>query len=213
MAQKRGLFIAFEGSEGAGKTTVTTAVAEALEKRGIEVVRTREPGSTPLGEKIRDLLLHQSHENGLPIGSKAELLLFLAARAQNLEEVIKPALERGACVLCDRFNDSTIAYQGCARGLGLEDVQHLCSWVCQEILPDITFFLEIDPKIGLERTHKISAFDRIESEAAEFHSRVQEGFKKIAALHPDHFTRIDADREKNLVIEDVWKVIASKLGL
>lgn len=211
MTNRTGVFIAFEGSEGAGKTTVVAAIAEALAAKGIEVVKAREPGVTALGEDIRSLLLQQ--EAGRSICSKAELLLFLASRAQNIEEVIRPALERGAWVLCDRFNDSTIAYQGCARGLGIENVEHLCSWVCGEILPSMTFFLSIDPLMGLERTRKVSTLDRIESETADFHARVQEGFNKIAESHPEHFTFIDASQEKGAVFNEVWSVIVAKLGL
>lgn len=138
MISKKGTFIVFEGGEGAGKTTVLAKVADALSAKGIEVVKTREPGSTPLGEEIRSLLLHSKGNQA--ISNKTELLLFLAARAQNIEQVIRPALERGAWVLCDRFNDSTIAYQGWARGLGIPEVEGLCSWVCGDTMPNMTFF-------------------------------------------------------------------------
>ncbi|MGZ6330134.1 MAG: dTMP kinase [Parachlamydiaceae bacterium] len=210
MTKPRGVFIAFEGGEGAGKTTIVSAIAAALEARGIEVVKTREPGLTPLGEEIRSLLLQK--KEGRSICDKAELLLFLASRAQNIEEIIKPALERGAWVLCDRFNDSTIAYQGWARGLGMENVESLCSWVCAEIVPSITFFLSIDPAIGLERTRKVSSLDRIESEEGDFHLRVQEGFNQIAISHPGHFTFIDASQDKETVVKAVWDTILDKLG-
>lgn len=214
MLHKKGLFIVFEGNDGAGKSTVMAAIADALAARSVEVVKTREPGSTALGEQIRELLLQSNHAQGIPICDKAELLLFLTARAQNIEEVIKPALARGACVLCDRFNDSTIAYQGCARGIGMEEVENLCEWVCGELVPDLTFFLTVDPTIGLKRARQATGtFDRIESEAGNFHALVQEGFLKINDRYPDHFTIIDANKKKNLVIEDVWKAITAKLEL
>lgn len=213
MTPNKGLFIVFEGSDGAGKSTVMGAIADALANRTVEVVKTREPGSTALGEQIRKLLLQSHQAQGISICDKAELLLFLTARAQNIEEVIKPALARGACVLCDRFNDSTIAYQGCARGIGITEVEHLCKWVCGEIVPDITFFLAVDPSVGLQRARQEGAPDRIESEAGTFHAQVQEGFHQIAALHPNHFTIIDANREKKVVVADVWKAIAAKLEL
>lgn len=214
MSHKKGLFIVFEGNDGAGKTTALTAAADLLADRSIEVVKTREPGSTALGEQIRKLLLYGNDEKSdILISGKAELLLFLAARAQNIEEVIKPALKRGACVLCDRFNDSTIAYQGCARGLGLEKVEHLCDWVCEEVVPDLTFFLTVDPDVGLKRARQTGKFDRIESEANGFHSRVQEGFHRIAERHPDHFTVVDANRKKDQVVDSVWKAITKKLAL
>ncbi|MBA3237402.1 MAG: dTMP kinase [Parachlamydiaceae bacterium] len=205
MSLKKGLFLAFEGGEGAGKTTVVDAIAESLASKGLEVVKTHEPGVTGLGKEIRKLLLQTKEP--LAICAKAELLLFLASRAQNIEEVIKPALARGAYVLCDRFNDSTLAYQGEARGLGIQVVKHLCDWVCEDILPDLTFFLAVDPLVGLERARKVGAFDRIEAEKADFHSRVQKGFQKIKENDPDHFTWIDASQTKDRVIADVWKII------
>ncbi len=211
MISKRGAFIVFEGGEGAGKTTVLAGIAEALEAKGIEVVKTREPGATALGEELRALLLQSNGAHA--ISSKTELLLFLAARAQNIEALIRPALERGAWVLCDRFNDSTIAYQGWARGLGIAEVEGLCSWVCGDIIPELTFYLSLDPAIGLERTRKVSALDRIESEEGDFHQKVQEGFRQIALRHPDHFTFIDASQEKGAVVNDVWKAISSTLSI
>lgn len=216
MHLNKGLLIVFEGNEGAGKSTVLAAIATRLANQAVEVVKTREPGGTALGEQVRELLLQSnpSATQGLSICDKAELLLFLAARAQNIEEVIKPALAKGACVLCDRFNDSTIAYQGCARGVGLEEVERLCKWVCGDLVPDLTFFLTVDPTVGLKRAHQASGkFDRIESEAGNFHARVQEGFHKIAALHPNHFTVVDANREKDVVVDEVWKAITAKLEL
>lgn len=208
MHQHNGHFIAFEGNEGAGKTTVLAAIADILAKRGIEVIKTREPGVTALGERIRDLLLHGSADGStLPICSKAELLLFLAARAQNIEEVIAPALKRGAWVLCDRFNASTIAYQGVGRGLGLDEVESLCHFVCGDIMPDLTLFLEVDPACGLKRSLQVGAHDRIESEANSFHKKVQEGFCRIALRHPENFTRIDANAPLEVVIDSVCKAI------
>lgn len=211
MTKQKGVFIAFEGGEGAGKTTVVASIADTLAAKGIEVVKTHEPGVTALGKDIRSLLLQNPNKHA--ICYKAELLLFLASRAQNIEEVIRPALERGAWVLCDRFNDSTIAYQGWSRGLGMEEVERLCSWVCGDIMPSMTFYLSVDPLIGLERTCKVSTLDRIESEAAAFHARVQEGFRQIAVSHPDHFTFIDAGQDKQLVAKDVWDAIVAKLDI
>lgn len=209
MSLKKGLFISFEGGEGAGKTTVVHAISEFLASKGLEVVKTHEPGVTGLGKEIRRLLLQTAEP--FAISAKAELLLFLASRAQNIEEVIKPALARGAYVLCDRFNDSTLAYQGEARGLGIQEVKNLCDWACGETVPDLTFFLEVEPRVGLERARKVAAFDRIEAEKADFHSRVQKGFQKIKESDPDHFTWIDANQSKEDVIASVWKVISDKI--
>ncbi len=210
MNLKKGRLIAFEGGEGAGKTTVLNKIAQLLMMDEFEVVKTREPGATALGEEIRSLLLESGR--ALTISNKSELLLFLAARAQNLEEIIRPALERGAWVLCDRFNDSTIAYQGWARGIGIAEVENLCSWVCGDIVPDLTFYLKVDPAVGLERTQNVSQLDRIEAERGEFHLKVEEGFRQIALLHPDHFTFIDASRSMGEVASDVWNVLDSHYG-
>lgn len=212
--RKRGHFIVFEGNDGAGKSTVIDAVADALTRLSVKVVKTREPGNTALGESIRALLLQNNLDEGISVCDKAELLLFLAARAQNIAEVIEPALVEGACVLCDRFNDSTLAYQGFARGLGIEKVNDLCKWVCGETIPDLTFLLTVDPAIGLKRSLQASGnFDRIESETKTFHTRVKEGFHRIASLYPEHFTVVDAGKEKEKVFEDVWTTIATKLEL
>jgi dTMP kinase len=148
----KALFITFEGGEGAGKTTLIDSIARQLAASHYYVVKTREPGGTHLGEHVRTLLLHDHTDQ--PLSSYAELFLFLAARAQQLDEVIRPALEERKIVLCDRFNDSTIAYQGIARGLGLEQVAELCGLVCRETQPHLTFYLDIDPSLGLARAKR-----------------------------------------------------------
>lgn len=209
---KKGLFIAFEGGEGAGKSTLVHAVADALASATIPYVHLCEPGSTPLGAEIRKILL--SKELKVAIDPKAELLLFLAARSQNIAENITPALQQGQVVLCDRFTASTIAYQGYGRGLGCENVEFLCKWVCQETCPDITFFLDVDPYIGLERTRSLSKehalkgqSDRIESEKISFHNAVRQGFLAIAKESKKPFICIDANKTKEDVFFDVWSKI------
>ncbi|MBF8262627.1 MAG: tmk, partial [Parachlamydiales bacterium] len=171
MAQvlKRGLFITFEGGEGAGKSTLIDEVARQLASDGYHVVKTREPGGTHIGEHIRSLLL--DHAQNRPLSAYAELCLFLAARAQQIEEIIAPALEARKIVLCDRFNDSTIAYQGVARGLGVEEVSAFCQFICHGIQPQLTLYLDIDPAVGLSRARRdqpqiagARGYDRIESE-------------------------------------------------
>ncbi len=158
-------------------------LGDLLVNRGYPLIKTREPGGTHLGEKIRNLLLNCDDDT--PICSQAELLLFLAARAQHIEEVIKPALIAGKIVLCDRFNDSTIAYQGAARGLDPKYVRKLCRLICGPINPDLTLFLDVNPDVGLMRTNKLEKehaatgqFDRIEKEAIDFHQRVQKAFQR-----------------------------------
>ncbi len=200
------LFITCEGGEGSGKSTLIYKLAEELKGRGYDVLVTREPGGIPLGENIRQLLLRKDAK--VEIGSRAELMLFLAARSQHIEELIKPALSAGKVVLCDRFNDSTVAYQGYARGLGIDVVQRLCTFVCNGIEPDLTFFLDVDPSEGLSRTlriHKDTAgvgqVDRIEAEKLEFHQCVRQGMRRLAAQFPERIRTIDAEKPIEAVFE------------
>ena len=208
-------FITVEGGEGAGKTTLIEILVEELTSRGMNVVRTREPGGTALGNEIRGLLLNK--EKHLPIIDKAELLLFLAARAQHIEEVIAPAIATGKTVVCDRFNDSTVAYQGAARGLGTDYVRSLCNQVCGDVLPSLTFYLDVDPSIGLQRTRRaakenasVGEVDRIESEAMEFHTKVREAFLSMARSEPERFVVIDASGTLATVSEALIKAIAAR---
>lgn len=189
---KRGLFVTFEGGEGAGKSTLAASLAEKFRADGREVVLTREPGGTPFGEELRSLLLHHKAD----VASQAELFLFLASRIQHIKELIEPSLARGAIVLCDRFNDSTIAYQGMARGLGIEYVTTCCKLACAEVLPDITFYIDLDPVIGLGRIEKRrngtnQAIDRLEKEALEFHQKVRQGYKHLATQEPERIVTLD----------------------
>jgi dTMP kinase len=204
---RKGYFITLEGGEGSGKTTLLHQIATFFRQHGYEVMTTREPGGTCLGETIRDWVLHQ--DSSLSIGTKAELLLFLAARAQHIEEKILPALEAGQIVLCDRFNDSTIAYQGGARGLGMRYVQKLCHLVCGSITPQLTLFLDVSPEVGLARSrsvHKEHAasgeLDRIESEALAFHRRIQEAFKFLARKEPSRISILDANKPQDEVRQE-----------
>lgn len=199
-----GLFITLEGGEGAGKSTLMHQLANYLRDQGYQVIITREPGGTSLGEEIRQWLL--MHRSSVSIGSQAELLLFLAARAQHIEEVIRPALQDKAVVLCDRFNDSTIAYQGAARGLSMEYVKRLCQLVCGEIQPHLTLFLDVEPGVGLKRTKKIAKeqaaigeLDRIESQTMDFHGEVRAAFKTLAQQEPARIRQIDANQSQDEV--------------
>jgi len=183
-----GQFITFEGGEGAGKSTLIKKVYTELEKNR-KVVLTREPGGTTLGEKLRECLLHH-HE----ISPRAELFLFLAARAQHIDEVIKPAIAAGKTVLCDRFSDSTIAYQGAGRGMGVDYVTQCTELATQGFRPDITLYIDIDPEVGLQRAGKRSGFDRIEKEELSFHERVREAFLKLAKAHPERIIVLDGTK-------------------
>jgi dTMP kinase len=199
-----GIFITIEGGEGTGKTTLIKAIENELTVRGFCVVTTREPGGSSLGEHIRTWLLNR--DASVAIGSHAELLLFLAGRAQHIEELIQPSLARGCVVLCDRFNDSTIVYQGIARNLGQEYVAQLCSSVCRGIDPHLTFVLDLDPGTGLARSRAVNKehaaegeLDRIESEALHFHEKVRKGFLDLAQQAPHRCKIIDAAQSKERV--------------
>ncbi len=185
-----GFFITFEGGEGAGKTTLITQIAHELTSRGYTIVRAREPGGTELGEQIRDLLLHKKGN----VSPYSELCLFLASRAQHITEVIGPALQKGYVVLCDRFNDSTIAYQGAARGLGMENVAEFCNFISQGLEPNLTFYLDVSPEDGLARALKDRPQDRIESEALSFHQKIREAYKIIHTQHPKRLQLLDASK-------------------
>lgn len=212
----KGHFITIEGGEGSGKSTLLHSLAAHLKAAGYDVVQTREPGGSSLGEFIRGWLLN--HDDSVRIGKEAELLLFLAARAQHIEERIRPAVESGKIVLCDRFNDSTIAYQGAARGLTRDYVADLCHKVCGKTVPELTFFLDVDPEIGLKRTRRMQKdnaaagkFDRIESETLSFHLQVQQAFQKLAQLEPQRIYCLDANRPKAEVLQEALRLLESHL--
>ncbi len=194
---KKGLFITFEGGDGAGKSTLIEKIYQNLIQSGFDVFQTRAPGGTKIGQEIRNLVLHK--QDAL-LSKRCELLLFLADRAQHVEEKILPALREGKIVLCDRFNDSSIAYQGGARGLTPQIVAGLCDFACDGLRPDLTLYLDLDPKIGFERVQKAGiSKDRIESETMEFHQRTREAFKQIARNEPTRFIIIDASKSPDEV--------------
>jgi dTMP kinase len=181
-----GRLIAFEGVEGAGKSTQLELLRQALEGRGLDLVVTREPGGTPAGERIRALLLDPAVE----LHPRAEALLFAAARAELVEHVIRPALERGAHVLCDRYLDSSLAYQGGARGLGRGPVEQVNRFATSGLLPDLVVLLDLDPADGLRRRSRDP--DRIEAQDLDFHRRVGDAFRDLAAADPERFCVVDA---------------------
>lgn len=196
-------FISFEGIDGCGKTTQARLLADRVRAEGAEVVLTREPGGTPLGEEIRDLLLHGGH-----VAPWAEAALYAASRAQHVDEVIRPALERGAVVVCDRYVDSSVAYQGIARGLGLEQVLELNLAVVGGLMPDLTFLLEIGvedaaARMGDER-------DRIEREDAGFRARVVEAYRSLADLDPGRYVVVDGTRGVEEIAEEIDGAVRSR---
>lgn len=211
----RGRFITFEGGEGCGKTTHIALLAERLRQAGIEVVLTREPGGTPLCEEIRNMLQHDScGESPCPA---TETLLFCASRAQLISKVIRPALERGAWVLSDRFADSTIAYQGYGRGFPLPTLRAILDFATGGLVPDATFLLEVSKEVESERLAKRysegQAIDRFEREASEFHNRVRQGFLEIAKTEPNRVARILTDKEKELTHQEIVSEIESRLNV
>jgi len=190
-AQRHGRFFSFEGTEGSGKTTQIRELSLRLEADGHEVVQVREPGGTPLSERVRTLLLEPAET---PVDPWAELCLYLASRAQLVAERIRPALSRGAIVLADRFGDASVAYQGAGRELGVEKVQQLNEWVTGGLRPDRIFLFDLDPTIGLGRAKasRGGQLDRMESEPMAFHNRVREAYLRQALLEPDRYVVIDA---------------------
>jgi dTMP kinase len=203
-----GLFVTIEGGEGCGKTTLSNRLALELEKKGYAVLKTREPGGTPLSEHIRQLLLNPN--GAYNISEKAELLLFLASRAQHVEECIKPALRAGQIVICERFNDSTIAYQGCARGLGMDYVKQLCDLVAEG--PDFTLVLDIDPQEGMLRMQSEGkTFDRLEQEKLQFHKEVRRGFLHLADESPRRIAVLDAALPIEEVVASAMEVLEPHL--
>ena len=203
----RGRFITFEGGEGCGKSTQITRLKEALEREGVEVVLTREPDGTWLSEEIRHLIKDQMTD---PPCDRSELLLFLAARAQLVKNVIRPALEVGKWVLSDRFSDSTLAYQGYGRGLPLGDLRQMNDFACDGLKPDLTLLLDVDPEVSRARMRRrevatATTADRIEKAGEEFHLRLRTGFAALAKAEPERIVTIDANGTLEEVWEDVWK--------
>jgi dTMP kinase len=193
----RPMFITFEGLDGSGKSTQAELLRSRLEADGEDVVSTREPGGTELGEKIRDLVLHGGH-----VTPWAEALLYAAARAQHVDEVIAPSLERGASVICDRYVDSSVAYQGVARGLGLERVLDLNLAAVGGLMPDRTFLLALDVVRLPERLRREP--DRLERESGDFHARADAGYRELAARFPERIVVIDGALPAETIAEEVY---------
>jgi len=207
----RGRFITFEGVEGSGKTTQIERLAQWLTAAGADVVRTREPGATALGRELRALLLRPAEQ---PMSPTAELLLYLTDRAQHLTEVVEPALERGAIVLCDRFTDATLAYQGYGRGLGVERIRALHRHARLDRMPDRTVLFELDAAVALCRAtrrneiQELAATEgRFEQEQLDFHRRVAEGYRALATAEPGRFRVIDAAGGVEQVERRVWEAL------
>ncbi|MBT3191959.1 MAG: dTMP kinase [Verrucomicrobia bacterium] len=205
-----GVFITFEGPEGCGKSTQVARLAERLRDEGYDVVTTREPGGTPAGEAIRGILQHDTA--GEDICAETETLLFEASRAQLVRHVIRPAIERGAIVLCDRFADSTTAYQGYGRGFDVEALLQLHAFALGETEPKLTLLLDIDVEEGFRRLQSRNAetqtgLDRMERESRAFHQRVHDGYLAMADRWPGRFSVVDGNRAPEAVHADIWNLV------
>lgn len=206
----RGRFISFEGTDGCGKSTQMRMLAARLRAEGTEVIETAEPGGTRIGLQIRSILLDSVNQELSPT---AEMLLYFASRAQNVDECIVPALERGATVLSDRFTDSTLAYQGAARGLGRDVVMTLHQIACRELFPDLTIYLDIDLDTSLQRAHarnrQIDDKDerRMDEQAVEFHHRVHQEYLKLAEMEPGRIKVIDGRADRKTIAATIWEAV------
>jgi len=206
----RGYFFALEGGEGTGKTTQLRILADDLAGRGFEVVVTYEPGDTPVGRTLRELLL----DPATSITAETEALLYAADRAEHVAHVIAPALARGAAVISDRYLDSSIAYQGFGRGLDVDQVTRTSLWATGGLLPDLTFVLDLDPQEGLVRARGRSGrADRLEGEALEFHQRVREGFRTLAKAAPARYSVIDASGAPDQVADGIRAAVDAMIAV
>jgi thymidylate kinase len=201
-------FITFEGSEGSGKSTQVQRLAARLDRSGVPYLVTREPGGTPIGETIRELLQFASHNSNMT--SETELLLFEASRSQLVREIIKPALDRGMCVIADRFFDSTTVYQGAARKLDREMVERLNAFAVGDCIPDVTFVLDIDAVSAKLRMQKPRKPDRMEREPEEFYERVREAYRELAEREPDRIMLIEGSGGADEIENEIWKMLCSR---
>lgn len=200
----RGKFITIEGTDGSGKSTQLELLMDYLRKKGADVIFTREPGGTQISEKIREIILDVDNSEMTGI---TEALLYAAARSQHVEEKIIPALEAGKIIICDRFVDSSIAYQGAARGLGAEKIMGINEAALHGIMPDMTLFFDLSPEKGILRKKNERALDRLEKEKMDFHEKVYEGYKNLCKKYPERIKPIDADRSIDEVHSEVIEVI------
>ena len=204
------MFVTFEGPEGSGKSSVLDKICHQLEHDGFNVVKTREPGGTPISEQIRNIILDKSNTNLEP---RTEALLYAASRRQHLVEKIWPALKEGKIVLCDRYLDSSLAYQGNARGLGYENILSINNFATENTFPDLTILFDIQPELGLERISKNSnrEVNRLDLEKLDFHKKVREGFLELAKKYPERFYIVDASQPFLDVCLEVYDLIKYKL--
>lgn len=202
----KGLFIVFEGGEGAGKSTILDKICIWLEGVGYSCIKTREPGGIKISEKIRSVILDNKNTE---MDERTEALLYAAARRQHLVEKVIPALKSGKIVLCDRFIDSSLAYQGYARGIGIDEILNINKFAIEGFMPDLSIFFDLDPKLGLDRINKdrLREVNRLDNEKIDFHYRVREGYNLVMKMSSDRMVRIDASKNIDEVYNDVKDII------
>ncbi|AMO31492.1 dTMP kinase [Lysinibacillus sp. fkY74-1] len=200
------LFITFEGPEGAGKTTVIQKIAERLAEKNIDVLATREPGGIEIAEKIRTIILNPAHT---AMDERTEALLYAAARSQHYFEKVRPALDAGKLVICDRFIDSSLAYQGYARGIGIDEVLSINEFAIGKKLPDMTILFDIAPEVGLARIYATGnrEVNRLDVESLPFHQKVHEGYLLLVERYPERIRMVNADQDIDSVVEEVWSLL------
>lgn len=198
------MFITLEGPEGSGKSTQIKRLAERLQALGYPVLTTREPGGTPIGDQIRQVLVRMENQELHP---RTEILLFLAARAQLVEQVVKPALRDGKIILCDRYGDSTLAYQGYGHGLDLEKLRQMLAFATDRLKPDLTILLDLDVRTGLLRKKAEDEWNRLDAYEVLFHERVREGYLKLAREEPERWRIVDAAQGIDTVQEDLFQLV------
>ena len=206
-----GVFITIEGPEGSGKTTVAKMVSQKLSEKGYKVLYTREPGGVGIAEKIRDIILDVNNTN---LDPRSEALLYAASRRQHLIEKVVPALNNGYIVICDRFVDSSLAYQGHARGIGIDEIYNINLFAIDTMFPDMTILLNIDPEVGLARimANRQDEVNRLDLEGMNFHKLVHEGYEIIKEKYAERFTLVDGNDTPDVVFNNVYKVIKDKIN-
>lgn len=211
LSLKKGVFITIEGGEGAGKSTLIDQLSNKILQRGKSVLMTREPGGIPIAEQIRAVILDRSN---ITMDARTEALLYAAARRQHLVEKVVPALEQGHIVICDRFVDSSLAYQGHARGLGMEEVWAINQFAIQDLMPDLTIYMDVSPEVGLERIAQASEreINRLDLEKHSFHEKVREGYMQLLRQNPDRIVLVNAEQSQEMVFDDVLQAIDDRFA-
>lgn len=207
---REGFFITLEGGDGSGKTTVLGRVAAYLQNHSMPYLITREPGGIEIAEKIRSIILDPAHT---AMDARTEALLYAASRSQHLAEVVEPALKEGLTVLCDRFVDSSLVYQGYARGLGIEEVRSINQFATGGLMPDLTFYLDVDPEVGLSRiaANQDREVNRLDLESIAFHQKVREGYRQVVESDPQRIVVLDANRPIHMVEQDIVQTLKDRI--